>query len=514
MRRSSVSERTSFAAPLRTQNDGRASLHQGSTTKPTGVYSSVSRQSVPSKPSNLPIAATPRQLFGAPSGRNSRGSMASSRTSYSRGDLKKDTRPIFDKAYQNSCIKKLVEFLVNRNYPYKINSKVLVSPMNKDFAHIFQFLYQQIEPKFALSPKFEEEVPRLLKNLGYPYNITKSAFCTVGSRHSWPSILASLNWLKDYIEYLDFSRQEIDALRFPSEDFEGDSMSENKASLMLYNFYQEFYGRYAISGEEVIEEENDAMKRIALRIVGRDLPCDPSCDVESELIRCEEDLQYLENQPNPLEELKKKEHSLKSDIHDFDKYLHDLQEHSQRKETDIENLKFEVENLKTVVDAQRKQVEEKENIVKAHNVSEHDIERLRRHKEELQHQLARHIKETNEYDKELNEMQIEIANLTGVVEKDCSKFNELYQKTAVVTKSQLDPNCFDPESTNQIDQEISLPEMFELKVSFCQRQHLEWMNQIKPTVLKAKTVLAERIEKMRDDMVDGEELKHKVNKNS
>ncbi|KAG1648798.1 Kinetochore protein NDC80 [Nymphon striatum] len=452
MRRSSVSERTSFAAPLRTQNDGRASLHQGSTTKPTGVYSSVSRQSVPSKPSNLPIAATPRQLFGAPSGRNSRGSMASSRTSYSRGDLKKDTRPIFDKAYQNSCIKKLVEFLVNRNYPYKINSKVLVSPMNKDFAHIFQFLYQQIEPKFALSPKFEEEVPRLLKNLGYPYNITKSAFCTVGSRHSWPSILASLNWLKDYIEitprillsilgsalanffnkvsgsvnvefcdqYLStdrihWFRQEIDALRFPSEDFEGDSMSENKASLMLYNFYQEFYGRYAISGEEVIEEENDAMKRIALRIVGRDLPCDPSCDVESELIRCEEDLQYLENQPNPLEELKKKEHSLKSDIHDFDKYLHDLQEHSQRKETDIENLKFEVENLKTVVDAQRKQVEEKENIVKAHNVSEHDIERLRRHKEELQHQLARHIKETNEYDKELNEMQIEIANLTGVV---------------------------------------------------------------------------------------------------
>ncbi|KAG1648799.1 hypothetical protein GQR58_029559 [Nymphon striatum] len=161
--------------------------------------------------------------------------------------------------------------------------------------------------------------------------------------------------------------------------------------------------------ERFTDQEN------SLRIVGRDLPCDPSCDVESELIRCEEDLQYLENQPNPLEELKKKEHSLKSDIHDFDKYLHDLQEHSQRKETDIENLKFEVENLKTVVDAQRKQVEEKENIVKAHNVSEHDIERLRRHKEELQHQLARHIKETNEYDKELNEMQIEIANLTGVV---------------------------------------------------------------------------------------------------
>ncbi|KAG1648800.1 Kinetochore protein NDC80 [Nymphon striatum] len=322
MRRSSVSERTSFAAPLRTQNDGRASLHQGSTTKPTGVYSSVSRQSVPSKPSNLPIAATPRQLFGAPSGRNSRGSMASSRTSYSRGDLKKDTRPIFDKAYQNSCIKKLVEFLVNRNYPYKINSKVLVSPMNKDFAHIFQFLYQQIEPKFALSPKFEEEVPRLLKNLGYPYNITKSAFCTVGSRHSWPSILASLNWLKDYIEitprillsilgsalanffnkvsgsvnvefcdqYLitgTISVQSLSALSvrhglnftyFPRRNAHGNEFSRHLSNdgcvvgdeeeEVSHFKVKKFYGRYAISGEEVIEEENDAMKRIVLFGVG------------------------------------------------------------------------------------------------------------------------------------------------------------------------------------------------------------------------------------------------------
>ena len=65
-----------------------------------------------------------------------------------------------------------------------------------------QFLYTFIEPdyKAGKNGKIEEEIPRLFKQLGYPFNISKSAMFAVGSPHTWPSLLAALTWLREQIE--------------------------------------------------------------------------------------------------------------------------------------------------------------------------------------------------------------------------------------------------------------------------------------------------------------------------
>ena len=48
--------------------------------------------------------------------------------------------------------------------------------------------------------KLDEEVPKVLKLIGYPFTIQKSYLSTVGAQHTWPTILAALTWLKNLIQ--------------------------------------------------------------------------------------------------------------------------------------------------------------------------------------------------------------------------------------------------------------------------------------------------------------------------
>ena len=48
--------------------------------------------------------------------------------------------------------------------------------------------------------KVEEEVPKILKLLSYPFTISKSAMFAIGSLHSWPTLLGALHWMVDLIK--------------------------------------------------------------------------------------------------------------------------------------------------------------------------------------------------------------------------------------------------------------------------------------------------------------------------
>ena len=48
--------------------------------------------------------------------------------------------------------------------------------------------------------KIEEEVPKILKSLKYPFTISKSAMFSIGSLHSWPPLLGALHWMVELIK--------------------------------------------------------------------------------------------------------------------------------------------------------------------------------------------------------------------------------------------------------------------------------------------------------------------------
>uniref|UniRef100_A0A8C4STQ7 Kinetochore protein NDC80 n=1 Tax=Erpetoichthys calabaricus TaxID=27687 RepID=A0A8C4STQ7_ERPCA len=110
----------------------------------------------------------------------------------------KDPRPLHEKTFVQQCIKNLCEFLNDSGFPGSVTVKSLQSPSTKEFLKIFCFIYNQLDPNFQEpTSKIEEEIPRLLKELGYPFPLSKSSMYSVGAPHTWPQVLGSLIWMID-----------------------------------------------------------------------------------------------------------------------------------------------------------------------------------------------------------------------------------------------------------------------------------------------------------------------------
>jgi kinetochore protein NDC80 len=98
-------------------------------------------------------------------------------------------------------VRTLIAFLAQAGYPHSVSPRTLQAPSAKDFQTIFRFLYLQLDPNYVYAKKFEEEVPAILKGLRYPFadQINRSHLQSVGSLHSWPSLLATLTWMVELI---------------------------------------------------------------------------------------------------------------------------------------------------------------------------------------------------------------------------------------------------------------------------------------------------------------------------
>jgi len=61
----------------------------------------------------------------------------------------------------------LIHYLADAGYDRPISPKILSAPSVKDFQNIFTFLYHQLDPAYVFGPKFDDELPVLIRNLGY-----------------------------------------------------------------------------------------------------------------------------------------------------------------------------------------------------------------------------------------------------------------------------------------------------------------------------------------------------------
>ena len=95
--------------------------------------------------------------------------------------------------------------------------------------------------RVASCAEFEDEVPAVLKMLGYPYNISRSALQSVGAPHAWPPILAALGWLVDLLKY---SEAAMDAEGEVDNGFETDAGEK-----MFFEYLQEGYALF-LRGED------------------------------------------------------------------------------------------------------------------------------------------------------------------------------------------------------------------------------------------------------------------------
>lgn len=220
----------------------------------------------PGRKSKIPGANGFSRVSGIPVGGGRQSTLGSSRLSslggasaqsvrrgsrssvYGQGGptVKKDPRPLSDKHYQQTCIRKLCSFLIERNYPRDVKPKSLQTPSTKEFLYILNFILEQLDPSMMISGiKMEEEIPYILKLLRYPFTVSKNHLLSVGSPHSWPIMLGVLMWLMDGVQ-MNITSQ----LLFPvQEGFDEDKEKE----LSNFEFTSE---TYLVFLQEGVDSEN------------------------------------------------------------------------------------------------------------------------------------------------------------------------------------------------------------------------------------------------------------------
>ncbi|KAJ7428231.1 Kinetochore protein NDC80 like protein [Willisornis vidua] len=371
MRRSSSiagsSGRQSLMA-LRVQDNNKMSLQTPQKTdkgtfgklsmsKPTPTFGKLSMSKPTPGTSERKMSILGKRASGAGGSRNSQYGVF--------GPAKmKDPRPLQDKAFIQQCIKQLCEFLVENAYAGNVSVKSLQSPSVKDFLKIFTFIYGFLCPSYELpDSKFEEEIPKIFKELGYPFPLSKSSLYTVGAPHTWPQMVAALVWLIDCVKlFMDYTLKCYELFMQGRDTFEELDAEVQSKLKDLFNIDE-----YQI---EVLAAEN---KRL-----------------HEEIARLQKE---KENEPDRRVTLRNVKLALQADVQKYQAYLASLESHIATLDQKIDSINDEVESAELEVKAMKKENRRLQNIFDNQKYSVADVERMNHETKELQQAINKLTKE-------------------------------------------------------------------------------------------------------------------------
>ncbi|XP_063402629.1 kinetochore protein NDC80 homolog [Mytilus trossulus] len=409
---SSNSRRSSSVAPLRVRND-----NTHNTQHQSRLSSGTSRLSF-GRSASSGSGKSPLGKFGMPMGRLSRGSSVGLR---GQNCVPKDPRPVSDKLFQRNCIKKLVEFLSEKLYPHSISDKLLQSPTSKDFFRIFEFLYGFLVPKFKLDKKPEEQIPKIFKQIGYPFMISKSQMFALGSPHTWPHILAAVSWLVDLIHSGETLSSSIDTIMFPPDD-DFDTKSEKKIE---FDYIESTYVAY-MRGQDTFEEYDDKLADVLKQKYygisgGKET-------LEKENRRLLQELEVLEQDSDKLRSLQEKEHSLKSDIKIFESYINELEIHRQNQEIIYKEAEDSHTNTAAEYDECLHQLQRMKSIYETQEFSSADIDRIKASGMELKRQIDEMENRGANVDQDIWSVEMKLSKEREKFEQSLLQYNKLAQQ--------------------------------------------------------------------------------------
>jgi len=339
------------------------------------------------------------------------------------GEVKKDTRPLTSKAYQKMMIKEIVEFLNESGYPHLINVKILSAPTTKEFLRVFEHLFNFILPKFILDQKkFADEIPILMKNIHFPFQISKSTMRGIGSLHSWPTNLGVLHWLVELIHTIGSIN--IEQMLFPpvlQEDFK----STHKQ--LFFEHSAMTYVQFML-GQEDFSEENKALEIAAMRMAGCS-SYDEFDALESEVLGLEDELMELENEPDILAEAMKQKSAFEESITNSQQSIDDLDQKKSRFQAQHAQysgqVKVEIEGYIIQLGNAAKQAE------------------LKRKSSEIEAQLDRLNVEKDHLEQSNDERELRFSKLYDKFSTAAKEYNDIASKLSTNSFVQ---NCLGNES--------------------------------------------------------------------
>eukprot|EP00986_Skeletonema_menzelii_P020290 scaffold30745_cov160-Skeletonema_menzelii.AAC.4 len=380
--------------------------------------------------------ATPaknRRVSIAPNGSNS------SSNGSSQNNPNVDPRDVKDKSYLLGAIKKMVSFLKSRGYDAtSLNIKQLVNgPSGRDFNHIMTFLFRRIDPTFNtpippgqknngdLVIKFEDEVSMAFKCLGYPFPISKTGLVAVGSPHTWPALIAAIDWLVDVLivaegeATLDWEMEED-----PQEEelllqtFQGISQRSEKQ-------WHQFLRKSMVSFLNNDQEECDELEGDLLEAFHRD-----NEKVEAYLNRMIEEneatkleIERLNAEVNNVNNAHEKQEEYATDIEKFLNLIQTLEDHKAELTNKVETLTMEKSTMEAEMEDCAKTIQRLKDTIGSQELSQEDVRRMNREKDRLDVQIEKQNDILNGHLNMLKEAEEKWSACFQLLERTVQEYN-------------------------------------------------------------------------------------------
>uniref|UniRef100_A0A8U8APS8 Kinetochore protein NDC80 n=1 Tax=Geospiza parvula TaxID=87175 RepID=A0A8U8APS8_GEOPR len=332
----------------------------------------------------------------------------------------KDPRPLHDKAFIQQCIKKLCEFLVENAYAH----------------NIFTFIYKFLCPSYELpDSKFEEEIPKVFKDLGYPFALSKSSMYTVGAPHTWPQIVAALVWLIDCVKLYNAIRE--NAPSFDDRQSWGGETDDGIVHNKLFMDYCVKCYDLFMKGRDTFEEL-DAEVQSKLKDLFNIDPFQME-SLAAENKRLQEEIARLEkekeSEPDRRVTLRNVKSSLQADVQKYQAYLANLESHISILDQKLESVNDEVETAEMEVEAMKQENARLRHILDNQKYSAADIERINHERNELQQTINKLTKELEAEEHQLWNEELKYARNKEAIEMQLAEYHKLARKLKLIPVS-------------------------------------------------------------------------------
>ncbi|NXW94540.1 NDC80 protein, partial [Alopecoenas beccarii] len=345
----------------------------------------------------------------------------------------KDPRPLHDKTFIQQCIKQLCEFLSENGYAHNVSLKSLQSPSVKDFLKIFTFICGFLRPSYELpNSKFEEEIPRVFKELGYPFALSKSSMYTVGAPHTWPQIVTALVWLIDSVKLYAATRENA-----PSFD-DGQSWGGETEDGIVHN---KLFVDYSVKCYEQFMKGRDTFEELDAEVQSKfkDLFNIDEFQIEgliSDNKKLNEEIARLEkekeSEPDRRVTLRNLKLSLQADVQKYQAYLANLESHIVILEEKVEGVNEEVETTEMEVEAMKQENARLQHIFDNQKYSVADIERINHERNELQQTINKLTKEMEAEEHQLWNEELKYARSKEAIEMQLAEYHKLARKLKLI----------------------------------------------------------------------------------
>ncbi|XP_043927016.1 kinetochore protein NDC80 homolog [Protopterus annectens] len=396
----------------------------------------------------------------------------------------KDPRPLHDKGYIQSCIKQLNEFL--GEHGFAVAPKSLQCPSNKDFLRIFSFICSFLIPDVeVLDSKFDEEVPRIFKDLGYPFPFSKSSMYTVGAPHTWPQMVVALVWLVDCINVYHIANDD-ESVAF-SDEMDSEETEDGIVFNKLFLSYTSECYNHFMAGDDSFEElDAELLPKLKLLFNVNETQLESLAAEQQNLAKEVERLEReKENEPDRVMALKKSLASIQQDYEKYGIYLAEVESRINHVEQRVSSTQEELEAAILERDAAKQESARLLQIFEKQKFSVADIKRIYHERRELQQTVNSMTEKLEEAERHKWNEEIKFAKIKELIETDCMEFHKMARKLKLMPRTAENAGGLDFEV--RLYPETGLPSLLHYRSMIS--PHLDLlMSQVEDEITKASNL--------------------------